>query len=175
MSVVVIYASEDSNNAEDTLSSAKHKALSVLYNRVEQTSSQSSSAFARLSSLDVKNDTLVKDLSPLLADVQKHSDEMLQSIQSFSLGEKTRQPTFRLLSNKIQACSVPTEATLRGLTKLLVSLRSYNVNATAIRKTYTSVNLFHFNSHLSRTLVELESDEVDVEHVVGIVIRIFAY
>jgi dynactin 1 len=95
--------------------------LGKLYNKLEQCASQASSAFSKLSLLDVQGAKFVNELTGLYDTLSQDSEALLAATREF-LNTSGGNDTF-------QGCQNAADAMLRSLSKSLTILRAENLNA----------------------------------------------
>lgn len=130
-----------------------------LYGRVEQASSQASNACLRLSTLDVKNEKLVDNLTEVVNEVKTVSGKLLKTIQNMLL-----------LEGSLDESKVDAEHTVKAVSKLLSMLRSVNMNA-AEQGRYHQLSpegndAWLAVSNIAQEIRSIDGDGDDINHLI---------
>lgn len=131
--------------------------LNVLYNRVEQCSSQASNVSLRLAMLDLKNEKLISTLSDEFAPLVSESETMLNAVRELlSPGG----------SGSAEKCRNAAEATLRALAKVSSVLRAEHLAPNEGERPHAispeADNAWHGVSSLARAVRAVDGDSEDV-------------
>lgn len=88
-----------------------------LYNKVEQCSTQASSICLRLANVDVKNISMVLDLSSIVSAMQSDAVAVLESVKGFTAGKEGA-----------RSCETIADSALRSIAKVSAMMRTANLN-----------------------------------------------
>lgn len=140
---------------------APPEALVQLYNRVEQASSQATTACLRLANLDVLNNQLVDELTEVASAWKSDSNHMLKAIHEYVLSD-----------GGSAACESAASKTLRHLAKFMSISRAAQLNPSENNEVHAlspeDADFWKRLTSLVRTIREVDGDPEDVNHLVRV-------